>query len=118
MSPQIVSRVMLSFDIRSLEAEAVTVDESLPATDSIWQEGDQMPLEPVRVTGRRCLVETTLKVSDEAHIIFAPAGTDDADDPDVYPYNPRDKHLDLRPVVRELWLLNKPMYALCRDDCR
>ena len=26
--------------------------------------------------------------------------------------------LDLRPALREQWLLNVPGYALCRDDCK
>ena len=28
------------------------------------------------------------------------------------------RELDLRPAVRELWLLDVPGYALCREDCK
>ena len=133
---------MLCYDIRSLEVTAATVDGLLPAEDPIWQEGDPIPSTAVHVTGRistagagrfywhgritgttthpcrRCLADTTTDVADEAHLIFASAGDPDIDDPDVYMLGPRDKVLDLRPVVRELWLLSAPVFALCREDCK
>ena len=40
------------------------------------------------------------------------------DDPDVFVLDDRSPELDLRPAVREQWLLNVPGYALCRDDCK
>ena len=43
---------MLSFDIRSLEAQAATVDELLSADDAVWEEGDPRPDSAVHVTGR------------------------------------------------------------------
>ena len=43
---------MLSFDIRSLETQAVVVDEQLSADDAIWEEGDPKPADSVHVTGR------------------------------------------------------------------
>ena len=43
---------MLSFDIRSLESQAVSVDGALSADDPVWQEGDPIPAGPVRVRGR------------------------------------------------------------------
>ncbi len=133
---------MLSFDIRELESQAVLVDGELAADDPIWEPGDAVPSGVVHVTGRlsaagagrfywhgriagtavlpcrRCLTETSVAVEDEAHLIFAPAGDEEADDPDVYTFGPRDKELDLRPAVRELWVLNAPAYALCREDCK
>ena len=30
----------------------------------------------------------------------------------------RATELDLRPALREQWLLHVPGYALCRDDCK
>jgi uncharacterized protein len=57
-------------------------------------------------------------VSDEAHIIFAESEDEDADDPDVYQLDPNDQELDLRPAIREEWLLAAPSFALCRDDCK
>jgi uncharacterized protein len=133
---------MLSFDIRDLESNAVVVDGTLRADNPIWQAGDAVPSDPIRVSGRlsgagpgrfywhgriagtavlscsRCLTETSVPVEDDAHLIFAVAGEDEADDPDVYTFGPRDKELDLRPAVRELWLLNAPGFALCREDCK
>ena len=133
---------MLSFDIRDLESQAVVVDGTLGADDPIWESGDPLPSGVIRVAGRlsaagagrfywhgriagsvvlpctRCLTDTSVPVKDEAHLIFAVAGDEEADDADVYTFGPRDKNLDLRPAVRELWLLNAPAYALCRDDCK
>ena len=134
---------MLSFDIRSLTEHAVTVDDTLSADDPVWEAGDPVPCAPLRVTGRlspagpsrfywhgsiegdvalpcsRCLSDTDAHMSDEAHVIFAEAGTEGVeDDPDVFVLDGRSPELDLRPAVREQWLLNVPGYALCRDDCK
>ena len=133
---------MLSYDIRSLESRAVIVDDALPADDPIWEEGDPVPEDSVHVAGRlsaagsgrfywhgkiegqielpcrRCLTDAHAYVNDEAHLIFAEKGDEETDDPDVYRLDPRATELDLRPVVRELWLLAAPNYALCREDCK
>lgn len=133
---------MLSFDIRSLESHAVVVDEELPASDPVWEEGDPKPATSVHVTGRlssagpgrfywhgriegdvalecsRCLSDTSAHVSDEAHLIFAESGAEETDDPDVYRLDPNERELDLRPALREEWLLAAPSFALCRDDCK
>ena len=139
---------MLRFDIRSLDSQAIQVDDALTADDAVWEEGDNRPHGDVLVTGRlssaglgrwyfsgrlegqvrgecrRCLNEATAPVSDEAHFIFADAGADDAgdgneaDDPDVYTIDPRAATLDLRPAVREQWLLSAPALVLCREDCK
>jgi uncharacterized protein len=133
---------MLSFDIRSLESHAVVVDEDLPATDDIWEEGDPKPIGAVHVTGRlsaagpgrfywhgriegdvalecsRCLEDTQAHVSDESHLIFVQSGDEDIDDPDVFQFSQDDAELDLRPALREEWLLVAPTFALCREDCK
>jgi uncharacterized protein len=134
---------MLSFDIRSLTEHAVTVDDTLSADDPVWVEGDAVPSQPIRIKGRlspagpgrfywhgtiegdvalacrRCLGEASGHVAEEAHLIFAEDGSEDvAEDPDVFLLDPRASELDLRPAVREQWLLNVPGYALCRDDCK
>ena len=98
---------MLSFDIRSLEDQAATVNGELRATDPIWIEGDMRPESAVHATGRlsvagpgryywsgaiegtatvpcrRCLTDTTVKVAENVHVLFAEAG-DEIDDPEVY----------------------------------
>jgi uncharacterized protein len=133
---------MLSFDIRSLESHAATVDEWLSADDSVWEPSDPKPSRPVHVTGRvsaagpgrfywhgrlegdvempcrRCLADATAHVEDETHVIFAEEGDDDTDDPDVYRLAAGAIELDLRPVIREQWLLVVPQFALCREDCQ
>src|SRR3954471_3880751 len=134
---------MLSFDIRSLSDRAVNVDDTLSADDPVWQEGDPKPSEPLQVKGRlsaagpgqfywhgtiaggvsmecrRCLGDAEAHVSEDAHIIFAEAGTESVeDDPDVYLLDARAPELDLRPALREQWLLNVPSYVLCRVDCK
>jgi uncharacterized protein len=133
---------MLSFDIRSVEARAVQVDAKLPAEDPVWQQGDPVPANPLRVTGRlssagagrfywhgrlagdvtipcrRCLADATVHVEDESHVIFAEAGSDESEDPDVYVLDERSNQIDLRPAVREQWMLNVPSFAVCREDCK
>jgi uncharacterized protein len=134
---------MLSFDIRTLETHAAVVDEDLPASDPVWEEDDPKPEGAVRVSGRlsaagpgrfywhgriegdvvlecsRCLADANAHVDDEAHIIFAESGDENTtDDPDVYELDPRALELDLRPAIREEWLLAAPSFALCREDCK
>ncbi|HXT17800.1 MAG TPA: DUF177 domain-containing protein [Gemmatimonadaceae bacterium] len=133
---------MLSFDIRSLETQAAVVDAELPASDPIWEESDPKPETAVHVTGRlsaagpgryywhgriegsvvhecsRCLAEARADVSDEAHLIFAETGAEETDDPDVYELDPNAEEIDLRPALREEWLLAAPSFALCNEACK
>ena len=134
---------MLSFDIRSLTEHAVSIDDTLSAEDPVWLEGDNKPSAPVQVSGRlspagpdrfywhgtiegdvelpcrRCLGGASGHVSVDAHLIYAEAGAEGVeDDPDVFLLDDRSAELDLRPAIREQWLLNVPGYALCRDDCK
>ncbi len=134
---------MLSFDIRSLESKAVQVDDDLAADDPVWAGDDTRPLDGVHVEGRlsaageerfyfsgslsgvvkldcrRCLADVTTDVSGEVHFLFAPAGDETAaDDPDVFTYDAGARELDLRPAVREAWLLEAPSLVLCRPDCK
>ena len=133
---------MLSFDIRSLDSHAAVVDEQLSADDEVWEEDDPKPVGSVHVTGRlsaagtgqfywhgriegdvalacnRCLTDTTAHVSDEAHIVFAEEGDENTEDPDVYRLDPNASELDLKPAIREQWLLAAPSFGLCRDDCK
>jgi uncharacterized protein len=132
---------MLSFDIRSLEADAAQVDDELAVDDAVWEEGDPVLARPVRVTGRispagpgrfyfsgrlegevagecrRCLTDVQSPASEDVHMLFAEAGDEEVDDPDVYEYDSRAHTLDLRPAIREHWLLIAPAYALCKEEC-
>jgi uncharacterized protein len=133
---------MLSFDIRSLETRAESVDASLPPDDPIWEAGDMLPSEPIQVTGRLssagdgrfyfsgrmssritmpcrlCLEDVNVAVEDEVHFILAEADADEADDPDVFVYDANLHELDLRPAIRENWLLIAPAFVQCREDCK
>jgi uncharacterized protein len=133
---------MLSFDLRSLESKAVQVDGSLQPDDPIWEEGDARPAEPIRVTGRLstagegrfyfsgriqartdmscrlCLEDVNVEVDEEVHFLMAETGADEADDPDVFLYDPNARNLDLRSAIRETWLLTAPAFVQCKDDCK
>jgi uncharacterized protein len=134
---------MLSFDIGSLQSHAAAVDGELAPDDPIWQEGDVRPSGPIRVVGRlsvagagryyfsgriegeaasecrRCLTDVSEEVAVESHLIFAEADLEDADDAsDVFVLDPGARSLDLRPAVREEWLLAVPAFSVCREDCK
>lgn len=133
---------MLVFDLRELSSGAATVDDVLESGDPVWQEHDKIPVAGVRVTGRlssagsgryyfsgrvagtvhgecrRCLTDVNVDVQEPAQFVFAEDGADDLEDPDVFVFDPRENGLDLRPAVREQWLLAAPAYVQCREDCR
>lgn len=134
---------MLCFDIRSLEARAESVDGTLSVADPVWEADDVRPLgDGVHVRGRlsaaghgrfyftgtfqgsaanqcrRCLIDVEVPVAEELQLLFAEAGLDDADEDDVVPIPPGARELDLRPAVREEWLIATPAFALCKDDCK
>jgi len=133
---------MLSYDVRSITSHAVPVDGELGADDPIWEEGDARPADAIHVTGRlsaagsgrvyfsghldgtvagecrRCLTDVEAPVDEDVHLIFADAGDEEADDPDVYRMDPRSPELDLRPAIREQWLVAAPAFLQCREDCK
>ena len=134
---------MLSFDLRSLDAQAALVDGVLATDDPAWLPDDTRPLDGVHVTGRlsaagpgrfyfsgrlegtatdscrRCLTDVQVPVAEEVHLLFADAGTEGSEeDPDVYVIDAREHSLDLRPAVREEWLLAVPPLVVCKEDCR
>jgi uncharacterized protein len=133
---------MLSFDLRSLETKAVQVDGAVQPDDPIWEEGDNRPTDPIRVTGRlssagdgrfyftgrmegrfelpcrRCLEPVNVEVREEIHFLLAELGAEEADDPEVFLFDPNARLLDLRAAVRETWLLTAPAYVQCKDDCK
>ncbi|HEX3158159.1 MAG TPA: DUF177 domain-containing protein [Gemmatimonadaceae bacterium] len=134
---------MLSFDIRTLASQAAQVDGVLLPDDDVWEEGDLRPVAGVHVTGRispagtgrfyfsgrldgrletecrRCLAAAAADVSGDMHAVFADVGDVEVDDdPDVYHLDPHSAALDLRPAVREQWLLGAPAFVECRPDCK
>lgn len=137
---------MLSFPTQALSVAAIQVKGSLDRDDHVWLEGDSRPVEEVRVTGRlstagagryyfkgkfsgalmmecrRCLVEVGTEVGGEANLIFADteAVEEGGEDPDVFPLSRgrSGAEVDLRPALREQWLLEAPAFVLCRPDCK
>jgi uncharacterized protein len=133
---------MLSFDIRTLSQGPVQVDDSLAASDAVWMEGDALPLTGVKVEGRvsgagsarfyfsgrhsgvaagecrRCLKPVEYVVQGDMQLIYVDADDETADEPDVYPLADLGTRLDLRPAVREQWLLDASVLPLCRPDCK
>lgn len=133
---------MLSFDIRAIESQAQPVDGSLDANDAIWETDDTRPSGPIRVTGRlscagagryyftghlsgtateacrRCLVDVACHVEDDMTALFAEPGLDESEEDDVFPVSAASLTVDLRPAVREAWLLAVPAFVVCREECR
>jgi uncharacterized protein len=67
---------------------------------------------------RRCLTPTRAQVDEELHLLFADATDEESDESDEYLLEPRAPTIDLRPALREQWLLAAPGFALCREDCK
>jgi uncharacterized protein len=136
---------MLSFPTQTISAGAVQVNGTLDPDDKVWLEGDQRPEAPgIKVTGRlsaagpgrfyfsgafqgtatqecrRCLTDVEVQVNADAHVLFADSSHDEDDDPDVYGLTQgrSGMEIDLRPVAREGWLLEKPAFVECRPDCK
>ncbi|MGQ0765182.1 MAG: YceD family protein [Gemmatimonadota bacterium] len=133
---------MLSFDLRSLEANAARVFGDVTRDDPIWEPGDARPEHAVHLEGRissagtgkfflsghlsgtagmscrRCLEDARTTIDEEVQLIFVLADTGEADEPDVHVIEAREHVLDLRPAIREEWILRVPSFILCSEDCR
>jgi uncharacterized protein len=133
---------MLSFDLRSLEANAARVDGDLTRDDAVWEPDDERPIEAAHVSGRismagsrkfyfsgrlegrarsacrRCLVDTTVTIDEALQMLFADVDATEAEEPDVYVIPARGHELDLRPALREAWLLAFPAFPVCAETCR
>ena len=136
---------MLSFPTQVVSAGAVQVSGILDQADAVWLEGDAKPEEDgVRVSGRlsaagpgryyfsgaisgsvrqvcgRCLGEAGAAVAADVHVLFADAAHVDDEDPDVFPLvqGRTGTEVDLRPALRQEWLLEVPSFATCRPDCK
>lgn len=134
---------MLHFDTRELASNAVQVHGDLAADDPVWGDGDTRPVDAVHVEGRLsaagedrfyftgrlsgeakfecrfCLAPVDTSVDESSSFLVAPEGDEAAaDDPDVFTYDAGAGKLDLRPAVREAWLLAVPAFVQCREDCK
>ena len=113
---------MLSFDIRTLTSQAAQVDGVLLPDDDVWEEGDLRPVAGVHVTGRispagagRFYFSGRLdgRLETECRRCLAAASANTACmSPET------SAALDLRPAVREQWLLGAPAFVECRPDCK
>jgi uncharacterized protein len=134
---------MLSVDLRSLDGQAVTLDGSIDPDDAVWLDGDVRPSSPVTVHGRlsgagdgryyftgefagsavgectRCLITVPVRAGDSIQCLFVSSDEDGLDDdPDVFLLDAKSRSIDVRPAVREGWILAVPPFVLCRDDCK
>jgi uncharacterized protein len=133
---------MLSFPVRTLIEGAIQVDSDLAPDDETWSADDVRPVGPIKVTGRlngagagrfyfsgamhgtaqgecrRCLTPVKFVVQGDTHLIFVDADDESADEPDVFPVSEMGTMVDLRPAIREQWLLDASQLPLCRPDCK
>ncbi|NOT08168.1 MAG: DUF177 domain-containing protein [Gemmatimonadales bacterium] len=132
---------MLQVDVRELRHGPVTTAGELAPADPLF-EGLEVPLEgPLTVGGtleragqggffwhgrfegrvrsvcRRCLTEFVQPVEQSVEVMFS-ADEDLQDDPSVYPLTEPLAHVDVRPAVREEFVLAVEAFPLCRPDCR
>ncbi|HTH07112.1 MAG TPA: DUF177 domain-containing protein [Ilumatobacteraceae bacterium] len=92
------------------DAEVVVRLRLESLTDGIVVDGELAV--PWQGTCRRCLVATDGTAVSEVHELYQRTLTD----PDAFELS--GDQLDLRPLVRELVLLDAPATPLCRPDCR
>jgi uncharacterized protein len=133
---------MLSFDIRHTSTTAARVEGSLATDDPVWEADDPRPTGALQVEGRlssagsgrfylhgrmkapvemecrRCLTDVREEVEEEIQAVFVPLGDEEANDPDVFTYDPNAHDIDLRAALREMWLLAAPGFLLCTEECR
>jgi uncharacterized protein len=136
---------MLSFPTQTVSAGAIQVNGTLDPDDKVWLEGDDRPIGGgLRVTGRlsvagpgryyfsgalegsvnrecrRCLTDVEAAVTVETHVLFADSDLVDEEDPDVFPLTQGKggTSVDLRSAMRQEWLLEVPVFAMCTPACK
>lgn len=106
----------LGVDLRS--PVRVTARATPVVSGEIWVRG-RFSAELV-VECRRCLEPVEVSVDEELILLFAPETEEgqDAVAADLRPLPEGAQELDLRPAVREEFLLAAPGYVVCTPDCR
>lgn len=128
--------------MRRLENGPVQVRGAIAVDDTVWSSSGIQPASDVAVeataTGsptrgvhvrgsisgrirrecRRCLEPVELGVSDDFNLLFDPKISKIEEDLRAYALDPRAEELDLKPALRERFILAVPMYTVCRSDCR
>ena len=72
----------------------------------------------ISLSCRLCLDDVDVEIDEDVHFLLAELGAEEADDPDVFLYDPNERMLDLRAAIREIWLFTVPAYVQCREDCK
>jgi uncharacterized protein len=130
---------MLRIGLSALDQGPVDTEATVAPDDQLFAGLDFSLSEPVHITGqlsaagpgsyywrgkmhtaieatcRRCLAGASLRVDTPVNILFTE--DDQADDPSVYPLEPRSRTVDLSTAIREELILAVPDYVLCREDC-
>lgn len=133
---------MFVLNLRRLEKGSVDVRGAIAKDDPVWNASDLQPASDVAVeataTGsttrgvyvrgsldgqvrrecRRCLEPVELAVSDDFNLLFDPKISKIEEDLKAYALDPRAEELDLKPALRERFILAVPTYVVCRSDCR
>jgi uncharacterized protein len=60
----------------------------------------------------------TEPIKTDLHFLLVDGAADEADEADVYLINARVRELDLRPAIREEWLLVAPSFMVCAETCQ
>jgi uncharacterized protein len=133
---------MFELNLRRLEKGPVEFRGAISADDPVWGDSDTRPAGDVAVeataTGsptrgvhvrgslsaeilracRRCLEPVRLSVSDDFSLLFDPKISRIEEDLRAYALDPRAELLDLKPALRERFILAVPTYIVCSSDCR
>ncbi len=88
--------------------------EGSPA-HGVWVRGDFSGR--IRTACRRCLAPLDLEVSEHFEVLFDPKASRTDEDVGLYSLDARADELDLRPALRERFLLAVPDFPLCRETC-
>lgn len=134
---------MLNLNLAAVSRGAVRVQGEIAPDDPIWEGANFVLLAPLRVDAearsvgegvlvrgrlqtrlemecRRCLTAVAREVDDTVDLLYEPLSGDDEAElaGEVYPLPERGTELDLRPAVREQFLLRVPEFVECREECR
>jgi len=133
---------VFTIDLRHLKDGPVDVGGEIAADDPVWKgsglelagpvtfkaTADGSRTRGVRVRGRvsgsvvracrRCLKSAQVALADDFDLLFDPKTSRVEEDLQVYALDAAADELDLKPVLRERFLLAVPVYTVCRPDCR
>ena len=136
---------MLKVDLGLLKRlKHLEIDESVPASDPMWDQAGLTLDEPLRVhldleeqfddvvangtlqakanmPCRRCLEPVDVELDHPVRLLFRAGITEleaESEEGHVYALPEKAKELDLTHPIREHVILGMPQYVLCKEDCR